>query len=299
MDDQTPTFDAVFGPGTRKECRRQALVLEALGIAFAVHAHADGFTLVVATADATLARQELLAYSRETLGRPKPVRVMPQRAGGWPGVLGYVTVLLVVALYAAADPLARDWFSAGKTHAGLMRDGQWWRAVTALTLHSDMIHLAANALFGGLIGWFTGQLLGNGLAWLSILIAGATGNALLALIRPAQHTSVGASTAVFAALGILAAYAWMRRKREDAPSLKRLAPLIGGAVLLAFLGTGGERTDVPAHLSGFVSGLLVGTIYGKLGDRIQMGSRVQLLFGLTATAIVAAAWLIALEPSNR
>ena len=296
MDEQRPPIETVFGPGTRKECRRHALVLEAVGLAFEVRANPEGFTIVVAETDAPVALQELHAYSREAQEQPIRAPAMPQRTGGWAGVLGYVGVLLFVAWYAFADPLARDWFSAGKTHAGLMRDGQWWRAVTALTLHSDLIHLSANVLFGGLIGLFAGQLLGNGLAWFSILISGATGNALLALVRPAQHTSVGASTAVFAALGILAAYTWVRRKRQEAPGLRRWAPLIGGAVLLAFLGTGGERTDVPAHVAGFLSGLLLGAFYGKLGDRIAFGPRTQWLLGLAAVAVVCLAWLFALAP---
>lgn len=306
MDDRRSLVDTVFGPGAKGDCRKHALVLEALGIEFETRSDAAGFTLVVAAADAARARQELEAYAYETRDRPDIAPVTPRPTGGLAGVIGYVAVLLLVAFLEHRHALARDWFSVGKTHAGLMRDGQWWRAVTALSLHSDIVHLAANVVFGGLIGLFAGQLLGSGLAWFSILIAGTTGNMLLALIRPAHHTSVGASTAVFAALGIVAAYVWMRRRHEHTRNLKRWAPLIGGALLLAYLGTGGERTDVAAHVTGFLSGLLLGALYGKLGNRlaepacwIVFKPRVQLLLGFAAATILTLAWLLALTlPSN-
>src|SRR5258706_365194 len=49
--------------------------------------------------------------------------------------------------------------------------------------------------------WYLGAGVGLGLT----LLAGAGGNALTALVHHADHVSVGASTAVFGAIGILAA----------------------------------------------------------------------------------------------
>jgi len=50
--------------------------------------------------------------------------------------------------------------------------------VTALTLHVDSGHLITNLGFGMLFGYLAGQLLGPGIAWASILAAGALGNFL-------------------------------------------------------------------------------------------------------------------------
>ena len=168
-----------------------------------------------------------------------------------------------------------------------------WRTVTALTLHADARHLAANIVFGGLVGLFAGQLLGSGLAWFSILIAGAAGNLLNALIRNPGHTSVGASTAVFAALGIVAAYVWKRRRHLHASKLVRWAPLVGAVVLLSYLGTGGVRTDVAAHVAGFLAGVVLGAVYGKLGSRMESVAGSQRLLGGTALAVLALAWALA------
>ena len=296
MENRQQPVEAVYRSGTKKDCRSRALVLEAAGIGYEVREKAGERTLVVAAPDAARARAELDAYAQENRDWPTVAATLPQRASGWGGVVGYAAVLLLVAVIEHRDTFGLDWFTAGKTHAGLIRQGQWWRTVTALSLHVDLPHLVANMVIGGLIGLFAGQLLGSGLAWASILIAGTAGNLLNAWIRQPGHTSVGASTAVFGALGILAAYAWGRRSHVQASRLSRWAPLGGGVVLLGYLGTGGARTDVLAHATGFLSGLLLGALYGKLGDRLVLSAGVQFLLGMGALAVLALAWALALAP---
>ncbi len=126
-----------------------------------------------------------------------------------------------------------------------------------------------------MIGTVTAQLLGQGLAWLAILLAGALGNALAALLRAPDHTAIGASTAVFAALGIVSAYTRQRRWLERHLGLRRLAPLGAGVLLLAYLGFGGERTDVGAHVMGFAVGLAVGWALARWFDRVPRGPWAQ------------------------
>lgn len=294
MEDRRQPMEPVYRSGTKKDCRSRALVLEAAGIGYEIREKAGERTLVVAAPDAARARAELDAYARENRDWPTVAATLPQRAGGWRGVVGYAAVLLLVAIIEHRNMLGFDWFAAGKTNAGLIRQGHWWRAVTALSLHVDLPHLVANLVIGGLIGLFAGQLLGSGLAWISILFAGTAGNLLNAWIRQPGHTSVGASTAVFAALGILAAYVWWRRPHMQASRLSRWAPLVGGVVLLGYLGTGGARTDVLAHVTGFLSGVLLGALYGKLGDRVVLAAKVQFLLGMGALAVLALAWTLAL-----
>lgn len=294
MKNQQQPVEVVYRSGAKKDCLAHALVLETAGIAHDMHGKAGEFTLVVADTDAARARAELDAYSSENRDWPNGVALLPQRAGGWTGVLGYSVVLVLVAVLEHHHAFAFDWQSAGKTHAGLIRHGELWRAMTALSLHADPSHLVANVVIGGLIGLFAGQLLGSGLAWASILLAGAAGNVLNAWIRHPGHTSVGASTAVFAALGIVAAYAWERRRHVRVSKLTRWAPLVGGAVLLGYLGTGGGRTDVAAHVAGFLCGVLLGALYGKLGERMLFAARGQFLLGVGALAVLAIAWALAL-----
>jgi len=136
-------------------------------------------------------------------------------------------------------------------------------------------------------------MFGSGLAWLTILIGGAAGNFLNAWIREPDHTSIGASTAVFATLGLVAAASWVQRARWRESRMIRFAPIVGAVVLLSYLGTGGVRTDVLAHITGFLAGLVLGASYGKLGDRIRFGARGQMLLGALALFSLGVSWGLA------
>lgn len=298
MDNRKQSLELVFQSRSRKECHEHALVLKAVGIAYQVHNNSGEFSLFVSEQDAARCLAEFDAYSRENRDWPVVDITLPQQSGSGYGVYGYVAMLLIVAILSRDKMFGLDWYETGMTQAGLIRSGQLWRTITALTLHADISHLVANTVIGGLFGLFVGQLLGNGLAWLSILLAGASGNLMNAWIRDANHTSIGASTAVFAALGILAAYSWIRRLHLQKSLFKQGIPLIGGVLLLSYLGTGGGRTDVAAHVTGFLSGVFLGAIYAKLGDRIMFTAKTQFFLGGITIAILAIAWMFAFTNNN-
>lgn len=298
MEDQQESSEAVYCSRDKRRCLERTLVLEAAGIESDLRRASGEYTILVTKPDADRARAELDAYDHDDRTTPRRVLAFPHHAGGWVGVYGFVAVLLLVDVLRDRDVFASDWFTAGRTHADLIRQGQWWRAVTALCLHSDLPHLLGNIVVGSLFGLLAAQLLGSGLAWLSILCGGAAGNVVNAWIQHSQHTSVGASTAVFAALGIVVAYVWTGRRHSPASVLRRWAPLIVGGVLLGYFGAGGPRTDVSAHAAGFFCGLLLGAVHGKLGNRAMFAAGGQFALGTIAIALLVLAWTIALLSSG-
>jgi membrane associated rhomboid family serine protease len=222
-----------------------------------------------------------------------PAAPPPKQPYAGVGTLAYALTLLGVGYLAGARVLDANWFDAGSLRAGAVRSGELWRAVTALTLHLDVAHLIANLGFGMLFGYFAGQLLGPGVAWASVLGAAAIANLLTALVQTAAHSSAGASTAVFATLGLLAAYGWRQRHSLAERWAYRYAPLVAGVALLAFLGVGGEHTDVLAHLAGFGTGIVAGWWLGRGLERAP-GARTQLALGAAAIAVIVIAWRLAL-----
>ena len=293
MDEQQPSVEEVYR-SNRKGCSRYRLVLEAAGIPYQIRQDSGESVIVVPASVAAQARTEIDAYTRENQASPPGRPTVLEQGSGGVGVFGYVIVLVLVFWFQKQGVLSVQWVDAGKTHAGLICQGEWWRTVTALSLHSDFRHLFANIGFGGLFCLFAGQMLGSGLAWISILVAGAAGNLLNAWVRNSGHTSVGASTAVFAALAIVAALAAIHRRPAQRSKFARYTPIIGAVILVGYVGTSGERTDVFAHVAGFVSGLLLGALYGKLGERIMMGTRNQVLCGIGTVALLGLTWRIAL-----
>ena len=289
------TLEIVHRSAERRACVEAALVLRAVGITCDIGRDGREHVVIVRAEDAGRALAELGDYVREN--RDAAASAGPTitiRTDGWAGVFAYGAVILLAAICRDRDVFGLDWLSAGMTNAGLIRDGEWWRTVTALTLHADPAHLLANLVIGGLFGLFAAQLLGGGLAWFGILLGGAAGNGVNALLRPAEHTSIGASTAIFAALGIVSAWAWMQRRTGRAMSMARWTPLISGLILLGYLGAGGERTDVLAHVAGFGSGLVLGVICARLRLQERCGPRTQTILGVAALAILVLSWGLAL-----
>lgn len=275
----------------RGRCADLALVLQAAGIGCRVEPGPGGFALLVAFEDLARARRELALYEAENPGGRTP-RVDPRaRLGeGFNVASLYGIAIVLLDMAQRRQALGLDWWQAGRADAGLIRAGEWWRAFTALGLHADPLHLSGNLIFGLVFGFMAGQQLGWGAAWGGLLLAGALGNGLNALVQPAGHVSVGASTAVFATLGLLAVTGWLRRGREPHGHLRRWLPLGAGLALLGFLGMEGENTDIFAHAAGFLAGGLFGL---ALGRDEPLGERAQTALGLGATALTALAWVVA------
>ena len=135
--------------------------------------------------------------------------------------------------------------------------------------------------------------LGSGLAWSLLLAAGALGNLVNAFVQRSSHSSLGASTAVFGAVGILAAISLVRYREQ----LRQRWPLpvASALALLAVLGTEGRNTDLGAHLFGFVYGVCLGLIAEYLiGRHGRPGRLLNALLALLCCGIVATAWVLAL-----
>jgi MYXO-CTERM domain-containing protein len=283
----------IFRSFWRSACEERSFVLHAVGIDSQVAWLGRTWALVVPATQQAAALVQLEQYERENPPRRRPADPEPLHGGAWVGSAAYAAVILWVGYLAGDLALGADWLDAGALVAGPTRAGEFWRAVTALTLHLDVGHLLANLGFGAVFGLLAGQLLGTGVAWGTVLVAASAANLFNAFVQPASHSSVGASTAVFATLGLLAAYAWRRRRREGDRWAYRWAPLIAGVILLGFTGAGGERTDVLAHLTGFATGVLAGVAHATW--RVPRGAIAQFATGSMALLAIAGAWALALS----
>jgi rhomboid protease GluP len=277
----------VFHSAAPGPCGERQLVLESLGIPSWVAAAPADYRLLVPAADAPRAREEL---RRWTLENPPPVAIVPPQLhrGATAAAIVWAAALFVQATCATNGVFGRDWFAAGALEGVAFRAGDWWRPLTALGLHADLAHLAANAGFGALLGGLAARLRGVGVAWLSILVAAVLANVANGFAMPPARVSIGASTAVFAALGWLAVQHWplpTRRARGGAR-----ASSVGAAfVLLALLGTGDARTDVLAHALGFGCGALTGVATRSW----RPGTRGQWVAAGVALALPVLGWMVA------
>jgi membrane associated rhomboid family serine protease len=279
--------------GSKLLCHEFSLVLEARGIEHEVQQSGGHWLLTVPPLSIHRAYDEISRYSAErNVPRSISSPIEPFSGAGI-GAIGYALILLVTAYCAGRGLFGADWLSLGALDVGAGRE--WWRALTALTLHLDQEHLMGNLLFGAVAGIAAGRLLGPGVAWASILGSGALANYVEMLIAPPSHRAVGASTAVFAALGLLAGLAWRQRLTLRERLWYRWAPLIAGICLLTLLGAGNTHVDVLGHGLGFLFGTAAGWLYAQTGVPRSRGLRLQILAGAGAALLVCAAWLLALR----
>ncbi|MGI9238042.1 MAG: rhomboid family intramembrane serine protease [Woeseiaceae bacterium] len=282
----------VFESRNRQSCSDRALVLASARIPHQMIDDGVSAALVVPAEYSGLAIDELRLYDDENPPfRPKLTKKISYQ-DAVPGVAGYVLVISLIAWLSGYSAFGHDWFDTGRVDGALIRGGEWWRTITALTLHSGAKHIIGNLVFGVLFGLFAGRLMGSGVAWLAIVAAAASGNAINTLLLESTHRSVGASTAVFAALGLVAGFVWRGKFMAQDRWSYRYGPIVGGLALLMFTGTGGPNTDIGAHLLGFVCGFLTGMLLILLGP-VPTDRRAQIVAGGLALLIVATSWIVA------
>jgi len=288
---QEPLTPVAHGEGDRLETL--SLVLSAVGVAHRLDE--ENGKLLVAEEAVNAAAFHLRQYELENADWPLPRPAPPPIHSQTPPTALLMIVLALFFAHTGPWSATNQWFVRGAVDgAAILEQGQWWRLATALTLHADLVHLAGNALIGGLIIHLLGKTVGYGLAWLLLIVNGMAGNLLNVAARIQPHLSVGLSTAVFAAVGLLVGlqlgHSQPHRLRE------LLLPLGAGAGLLAALGGEGAQTDIGAHFFGCA----VGVCCGALTSVTETAARcrrplVQGLLFLFALTFLLWCWRLALS----
>lgn len=270
-----------------------ALVLLAQGLSPRVRRRPDGAVLSVPQDQVERARAVLSVYESENPKKPAESLEPTQTAGSLVGstVAGILILLFFIITDISNSTMA--WFERGSADAQKILNGEFWRTVTALTLHADVVHALSNAIAVALFLGVVSSVLGIGLGAALMLMAGAGGNLANAFLHGSAHVSVGASTSIFGAVGLLGGVAVITRGR--ASSKRRVwLPIAAAFALLAMLGTGGERVDIWAHLFGLLVGGVLGILVALTTPR-PPGLAIQWACGGAAAAVLIYCWIIALQ----
>jgi membrane associated rhomboid family serine protease len=160
-----------------------------------------------------------------------------------------------------------DFKAAGVMDKAAVLHGEWWRLFTAVTLHADLAHLAANAATGVIFLGLAMGCFGAGHALLLSFLGGGLGFLGSLAVRESPYLSIGASGMVMASLGLITAHSLIFA-REEKPTLWIGRSMIAGCLLVVHLGLS-PRSDVTAHLSGFLNGLGLGFCALSFGDKLR------------------------------
>jgi membrane associated rhomboid family serine protease len=289
---------------TYDEAREKALVLLARGIPCRiaptqaptsdVETLGAGWSLRVPEALLDRARAEIALYKKENKNWPEPPFAWPELKVSTLALSLYLIVMSVF-FYLQVASLGSSWdlrrlgiLSSEK----IFVQHEYWRALTALFLHGDFVHLLSNLFAGVLFLAFLVPAYGSGLGTFLALLSGTIGNLVNASFHK-EYLSLGASTAIFGMVGLLTTWRLVYGFKQKSSTIwRKLAlPLGAGLGFLLLLGSS-KQSDYMAHLWGFVAGLAIAlpACLGHLPQRLGRKSQIVLSL-LTGCAILGSWWL--------
>lgn len=304
-----PEGFTAIGPiyGERK-AREWSLVLQSIEVWHVVHHTQSGWVLLVRDHDYERARASIDRYEVEN--RDWPPRRPREKARHPESRVPMALFIALAAFFLVTGPVAGGsrWFQHGTAVTDLVLTSAPWRAVTALTLHADSAHAIGNVISGTIFVSAVSSRLGPGGGTLAVLASGVLGNVANALyqrgIGNGDHRSIGASTAIFGAIGLLAATQIGLDHAHDASDksaprsfTEKVAPFIGGLALLGALGAS-PNADLGAHLFGFLGGLFIGLLlaFPLRWKKSKPGPWwFQVSMGALATGILLGSWQLAIR----
>jgi rhomboid protease GluP len=241
------------------------LVALTLGHSFWLRSAANTYRLLVEPHAAELVRQQLWEFERESLRWPPRPFADPAPSARLELVSPLLwCAMVLVSFWAQGEWTAWTGMGALDAKAVFERD-EWWRLISALFLHGDVGHLVSNLASGIFVFSAVLTTIGIRTGWLLLTVASVGGNLAAAAVKyPGVYRSLGASTAIFAAVGLLTGRALRVVWRGNHPHRWRapFVPLAAGLTVLALHGTGGQQVDVVAHVTGFSAGLALGWVAG-------------------------------------
>lgn len=155
------------------------------------------------------------------------------------------------------DALTKVLVQYGAKENDLIIHGQYWRFITPIFLHANLLHVGLNMLNFVILGVFLERLFGH---WRFLLIYLVTGvvSIISSFYFMPQEVSVGASGAIFGLVGAYSIFVLIHRRafrNGGIPTLLWLVIVIG--VNLS-IGLFIPNVDNYAHTGGLLSGCLLG-----------------------------------------
>jgi membrane associated rhomboid family serine protease len=174
-------------------------------------------------------------------------------------------------------------------------NGEWWRLVTSMFVHSGMLHLLVNVAGLASIGLILERLVGR-LTFAAVYLAAGVFVSLVSLSVYPMAVDAGASGAIFGLYGLLlASLVWgmLHRSSVTIPlmAVKRLGP---AAVLFILYNVVNDGLGGTAELTGFVAGLVCGLVLARGASDGKAPTR-RLAAAMAVTVAIAVASAVVLR----
>ena len=183
----------------------------------------------------------------------------------------------------------RKVLALGALVPALVAEGEAWRLLTSVFLHSGFAHLAMNMISLYFLGSFAEVSFGRGRFLALYFISGIAGGLAYLYFGAFNSPAVGASGAIFGLLGGVFGFAI----RRGTFSMRN--PVINQLLILTainlFLGATIPNVSNTAHIGGLVGGFVFGYLIAPTGysqKRLTVATPTVVTFGLEA--LLLGAW---------
>jgi len=173
----------------------------------------------------------------------------------------------------------------------LVAQGESWRLLSSMFLHSGAVHLGLNMLSLYFLGSFVEQAFGRGRFLALYLLSGLSGGLAYLYFGPFDQPAVGASGAIFGLLGGVLGYALRRGTFSwQNPLIRQLLILLALNLYIGFsIPNISNTAREAAEVGGFAFGwLLAPTIY----SRKRMRAITPIAIALGVEVLLLAAWFL-------
>jgi membrane associated rhomboid family serine protease len=264
------------------------LALSASGVAYAIRESGEGWEIwvhgLVRDRAFDIIEQCILDNSEPAHDEPKNDRFSPGMSAlaisllliGFNGVINrYLDYEKIVAKYGSS--------------ASHIMDGEFYRAAASLMIHADTAHLLGNVAGMAIFASSVCAIAGPGIGGLMILLSGILGNLTTAALFQSGHYSIGASTSVFGALGILSSHQFSMKIKTPIQRKRAWLSLAGGLALLGLLGTS-PHSDLTGHFFGFAAGIFLGLLHHFCLKNLLNQQKHQIYSAIAAIGIIIFSW---------
>jgi membrane associated rhomboid family serine protease len=202
-----------------------------------------------------------------------------------------VTTILLVVIGVMFILQSTVQFDLGVAQPLAIADGEWWRMLSSIFLHANLLHLLFNAWGLFIFGPIVERTFGRSRMLTIFLVSGFIGSVASYLVTPIAFPdllvpSVGASGALFGLVGAVLVHSY--RRRGSALGRANLQWAIMIIVLNLAIGLSVPRIDLTAHIGGAIGGAVCAAV-AELLDRRKavewIGYAMVVLVGVVLTIV--------------
>ena len=176
----------------------------------------------------------------------------------YPIVSTIIAIHFALYLFTVLPFFPNYWFFATFSGVNLyIMEGEIWRLITPIFMHSGFAHVLFNSFSLVLFGPALEQMLGRGKFLFVYLGAGIIANIATLLLEPLPYIHVGSSGAIFGLFGYYISIIIFRKNMLSQQNSQIILTLCGLGLVMTFLQ---PNINITAHLFGLLGGFLLGAI---------------------------------------